>query len=144
MEERQRKQISAYVRLSDSNVASGATPIRSAVAHPIKHTVQSFDGLEDSSRSQRTRTQLSVAKDPKTCSIAKAQAQFTSQGPEDHSQYKKIQSTLDRRQLTGINPGKSHGQGPWVSHERHRLDDSSSANRKARSCSILLMGDMRL
>ena len=25
--------------------------------------------------------------------------------------------------MTGINPGKSHGQGPWVSHERHRLDD---------------------
>ena len=23
----------------------------------------------------------------------------------------------------GINPGKSHGQGPWLSHERHRLDD---------------------
>ena len=25
--------------------------------------------------------------------------------------------------MTGINPGKSHGQEPWVSHERHRLDD---------------------
>ena len=25
--------------------------------------------------------------------------------------------------MTGINPGKSHGQGPWVSHEKHRLDD---------------------
>src|ERR1041385_4889943 len=25
--------------------------------------------------------------------------------------------------LTGMYPGKSHGQGPWVSHERHRLDD---------------------
>src|SRR3954465_2006364 len=43
--------------------------------------------------------------------------------------------------LTGINPGKSHGQGPWVSHERHRLDDSSSVNRRRRSCSILLLGD---
>jgi hypothetical protein len=43
--------------------------------------------------------------------------------------------------VTGINPGKSHGQGPWVSHERHRLDDSSSANRRNRSCSILLLGD---
>src|ERR1041385_1449091 len=46
--------------------------------------------------------------------------------------------------MTGINPGKSHGQGPWLSHEMHRLDDSSLANRKARSCSILLMGEMRL
>src|ERR1041385_749876 len=50
-------------------------------------------------------------------------------------------SSHRRRQLTGINPGKSHGQGPWVSHERHRLDDSSSANRRRRSCSILLFGD---
>ena len=24
--------------------------------------------------------------------------------------------------LTGISPGKSHGQGPWVSWRRHRLD----------------------
>ena len=24
--------------------------------------------------------------------------------------------------MTGINPVKSHGQGPWVSYERHRLD----------------------
>src|SRR3954466_2947782 len=46
--------------------------------------------------------------------------------------------------LTGINPGKSHGQGPWVSHERRRLDDNSSANKEARSCSILLIGEMRL
>ena len=28
-----------------------------------------------------------------------------------------------RRQLMGIGPGKSHGQGPWVSWRRHRLDD---------------------
>src|SRR4051812_2930844 len=48
------------------------------------------------------------------------------------------------KQLTGINPGKSHGQGPWVSHERHRLGDSSSAKRRTRSCSILLMREMRL
>src|SRR4051812_28458599 len=25
--------------------------------------------------------------------------------------------------LTGINPGKSHGQGPWVSWRKHRLDN---------------------
>ena len=25
--------------------------------------------------------------------------------------------------LTGINPGKSYGQGPWVSYRKHRLDD---------------------
>ena len=25
--------------------------------------------------------------------------------------------------MTGINPGKSHGQGPWVSYRKHRLDD---------------------
>src|ERR1041385_5740372 len=46
--------------------------------------------------------------------------------------------------MKGINPGKSHGRGPWVSHERHRLDDSSSANRRIRSCSILFLGEMRL
>ena len=46
--------------------------------------------------------------------------------------------------LTGINPGKSHGQVPWVSHERHKLEDSSSANRRTHSCSILLMREMRL
>src|ERR1041385_1909801 len=66
MKERQRKQISAYVQLSDSNVASGANPIGSAVTHPIEPTVQSFDGLEDSSRPQRTRRQLSIAKDSNT------------------------------------------------------------------------------
>ena len=25
--------------------------------------------------------------------------------------------------VTRINPGKSHGQGPWVSYRKHRLDD---------------------
>src|SRR3954471_20141665 len=25
--------------------------------------------------------------------------------------------------LSGINPGNSHGQGPWVSWRKHRLDD---------------------
>src|ERR1041385_5145161 len=69
MEEQQRKQISAYVRLSDSNVASGATPIGNAVAHPIEPTMQSFEnskttldhkGLEDSSRPQRTRRQIQL------------------------------------------------------------------------------------
>src|SRR4051812_39953142 len=43
--------------------------------------------------------------------------------------------------VTGMYPGKSHGQGPWVNHERHRLDDISSANRRIRSCSILLLED---
>src|SRR3954462_13394056 len=46
-----------------------------------------------------------------------------------------------KAQMTGINPDKSHGQGPWVSHERHRLDDCSSPNRRRRSCSILLLED---
>ena len=32
-------------------------------------------------------------------------------------------SSHRRCQLTGISPRKSHGQGPWVNHERHRLDD---------------------
>ena len=27
------------------------------------------------------------------------------------------------QQVTGINPDKSHGQGPWVSYRKHRLDD---------------------
>ena len=53
-------------------------------------------------------------------------------------------SSCPEGSLTGINPGKSHGQGPWVSHERHRLDDSSSANKRIRSCSILLLGEMRI
>src|SRR4051812_33682853 len=35
--------------------------------------------------------------------------------PRSHSPLSPVRS------LTGINPGKSHGQGPWVSHERHRL-----------------------
>src|SRR3954463_2873746 len=43
--------------------------------------------------------------------------------------------------MTGMYPGKSHGQGPWVSHEKHRLDDSSSSNRRIRSCLMLLIGD---
>src|SRR3954462_15913864 len=43
--------------------------------------------------------------------------------------------------LTGMYPGKSHGQGPWVSHETHRVEDSSSASRWIRSCSIVLIGD---
>ena len=30
---------------------------------------------------------------------------------------------LQEEPLSGINPGKSHGQGPWVSWRRHRLDD---------------------
>jgi hypothetical protein len=34
-----------------------------------------------------------------------------------------LRSSHRRRQLTGINPGKSHGQGPWVSYRKHRLDD---------------------
>ena len=25
--------------------------------------------------------------------------------------------------MTGSNPGKSHGQGPWVNHRKHRLDN---------------------
>ena len=35
-----------------------------------------------------------------------------------------------RRQLTGISPGKSHGQGPWVSWRRHRLDDKLVGKQK--------------
>src|SRR4051812_39459558 len=48
---------------------------------------------------------------------------------------------LKQYRISGLTPGKSHGQGPWVSHERHRLDDSSSANKRIRSCSILFLVD---
>ena len=30
----------------------------------------------------------------------------------------------------GINPGKSHGQGPWVSYRKHRLDDKLVGKQK--------------
>ena len=43
--------------------------------------------------------------------------------------------------MTGINPAKSHGQGPWVSHEMAQVGRCSSANRRSRSCSILFLGD---
>ena len=43
--------------------------------------------------------------------------------------------------VTGINPGKSHGQGPWVSHEMTQVGRCSSANRRSPSCSILLLED---
>ena len=58
---------------------------------------------------------------------------------ENNNGYRK--SKFEKVSLKGINPGKSHGQGLWVSHERHMLDDSSSANRRIRSCSILLLVD---
>ena len=41
--------------------------------------------------------------------------------------------------MTGINPGKSHGQGPWVSHDMAQVGRYSSANRRSSSCSILLL-----
>src|SRR4051812_41373943 len=47
-----------------------------------------------------------------------------------------------RRQLTRISPGKSHGRGPWVSHEMAQVGRYSSANRRSTSCSILLLGDV--
>ena len=39
----------AYVRLYKSNVASGATPIGSAAAHPIEQTTQTLEGFKKSS-----------------------------------------------------------------------------------------------
>src|SRR3954464_15013793 len=39
--------------------------------------------------------------------------------------------------VTGINPGKSHGQRHWVSHDMELVGRCSSANRSSRSCSIL-------
>ena len=45
------------------------------------------------------------------------------------------------RQLTGISPGKSHGQGPWVSHEMAQIGRYSSAKWGSTSYSILLLGD---
>ena len=39
-----------------------------------------------------------------------------------HDIYLIVEHKLSER-LTGIGPGKSHGQGPWVNHRKHRLDD---------------------
>src|ERR1041385_7188122 len=69
-----------------------SSPSNLCTVGSIEPTVQRFDGLEDSSRLQSTRTQLSVAKDSKTDSITKTQAQFALQGPEDHSQYKRLEA----------------------------------------------------
>ena len=44
--------------------------------------------------------------------------------------------------MTGINPGKSHGQGPWVSHERHRLDDKLFRKQEDTFLLDILIGKM--
>src|SRR4051812_20326005 len=67
--EQQRKQIIAYVRLYNSNVASGATPIGSAVAHPIESTAQ------DSSHHKGSHT-VSHHKDSQTVLITRTRRQF--------------------------------------------------------------------
>ena len=46
--------------------------------------------------------------------------------------------------MTGINPGKSHGQGPWVSHERHRLDDKLVGKQEDTFLLDILMMEVRL
>ena len=46
--------------------------------------------------------------------------------------------------LTGINPGKSHGQGPWVSWRRHRLDDKLVSKQEDTFLLDILMMVVRL
>src|SRR4051812_15446457 len=46
--------------------------------------------------------------------------------------------------LTGINPGKSHGQGPWVSHRKHRLDDKLVGKQDDTFLLDILMMEARL
>ena len=96
----------AYDRFYNSNVASGATPIGSAVAHPIESTVQrlknitktpgqfTVQGLEDITR---TRGQSSLQR---KLSLL-----------EDNSHYKDS-STLDRRQLSLLE-GNPHQMDSW-------------------------------
>ena len=46
--------------------------------------------------------------------------------------------------LTGINPGKFHGQGPWVSHRKHRLDDKLVSKHEDTFLLDILMMEVRL
>src|SRR3954470_6578549 len=47
-------------------------------------------------------------------------------------------------QVTGINPGKSHGQGPWVSWSKHRLDDKLVGKQEDTFLLDILMMVVRL
>ena len=49
-----------------------------------------------------------------------------------------------RHHLTGINPGKSHGQGPWVSYRKHRLDDKLVGKQEDTFLLDILMTVVRL
>src|SRR3954468_12919531 len=46
--------------------------------------------------------------------------------------------------LTGISPGKSHGQGPWVSWRKHRLDDKLVGKQEDTFLLDILMMVVRL
>ena len=46
--------------------------------------------------------------------------------------------------MTGINPGKSHGQGPWVSYRKHRLDDKLVGKQEDTFLLDMLMKMVRL
>ena len=46
--------------------------------------------------------------------------------------------------VTGINPGKSHGQGPWVNHRKHRLDDKLVGKQEDTFLLDILMMEVRL
>ena len=43
-----------------------------------------------------------------------------------------------------MNPGKSHGQGPWVSHRKHRLDDKLVGKQEDTFLLDILMMEVRL
>ena len=56
----------------------------------------------------------------------------------------KVQSRLRIIPLTGINPGKFHGQGPWVSYRKHRLDDKLVGKQEDTFLLDILMMVVRL
>ena len=45
--------------------------------------------------------------------------------------------------VTGINPGKSHGQGPWVSYRKHMLDDKLVGKQEDTFLLDILMTEVR-
>ena len=46
--------------------------------------------------------------------------------------------------MTGINPGKSHGQRPWVSYRKHSLDDKLVGKQEDTFLLDILMVVVRL
>src|SRR4051812_42963905 len=66
------------------------------------------------------------------------------QAPPGHDQGGPAPIGLLGDPVTGINPGKSHGQGPWVSWRKHRLDDKLVGKQEDTFLLDILMMVMRL